>query len=41
MRQSRVMSPVEALANVVVGYAVAVAVQLAHIPMFGLTVSLL
>jgi hypothetical protein len=36
MRQSRVMSLVEAIANVVVGYVVAVVTQLLVFPMFGL-----
>ncbi len=36
MRQSRRMSLVEALANVAVGYAVAVATQIAVFPHFGL-----
>ena len=40
MRQSRLMSLVEALANVVVGYGVAVLVQMVVFPVFGLTVSL-
>ena len=39
MRQSRVMSLVEAVANVVVGYLVAVAVQMLIFPVFGLTVT--
>lgn len=36
MRQSRFMSLVEAIANVVVGYGVAVATQLIVFPWFGL-----
>ena len=36
MRQTRRMSLVEALANVAVGYAVAVATQIAVFPHFGL-----
>ena len=40
MRQSRLMSLVEAVANVVVGYGVAVLVQMLVFPLFGLTVSL-
>lgn len=36
MRQSRLMSLVEAAANVVVGYGVAVATQLLVFPLFGL-----
>ena len=40
MKQSRRMSLVEALANVAVGYGVAVATQLAVFPMFGLHASL-
>jgi hypothetical protein len=40
MKQSRLMSLVEAAANVAVGYGVAVATQIAVFPMFGLTVSL-
>ena len=39
MRQSRVMSLVEAVANVVVGYGVAVAVQIILFPVFGLGVT--
>ena len=38
MRQSRVMSLVEAVANVVVGYGVAVGVQIILFPVFGLGV---
>ena len=40
MRQSRLMSLVEAVANVVVGFGVAVVVQMLLFPMFGLTVTL-
>lgn len=36
MKQSRVMSLVEAVANVVVGYGIAVVTQLAVFPWFGL-----
>lgn len=36
MKQSRAMSLVEAIANVAVGYGVAVATQLAVFPWFGL-----
>ena len=39
MKQSRLMSLVEAIANVAVGYGVAVATQIAVFPMFGLIVS--
>ena len=39
MRQSRLMSLVEAVANVVVGYGVAVLVQIAVFPVFGLSVT--
>ncbi len=38
--QSRTMSLIEALANVVVGYGVAVATQVMVFPFFGLSVSL-
>ena len=37
MRQSRVMSLVEALSNVVVGYALAIATQFVVFPLFGVT----
>lgn len=37
--QSRSMSLIEAIANVVVGYALAVAVQMMVFPRFGLSVS--
>jgi hypothetical protein len=40
MHQSRLMSVVEAVANVVVGYAVAVATQLLVFPAFGLVTTL-
>jgi hypothetical protein len=40
MKQSRLMSLVEAVANVAVGFGVAVATQIAVFPLFGLTVSL-
>ena len=40
MRQSRMMSMVEAAANVVVGYGLAIATQIAVFPWFGLSVSL-
>ena len=40
MKQSRVMSLVEALTNVVVGYGVAVLTQLAVFPLFGLDATL-
>ena len=39
MRQSRLMSLVEAVANVVVGYGVAVVVQIILVPVFGLEVT--
>ena len=39
MMQSRLVSLTEAVANVVIGYAVAVATQLAVFPLFGLTPS--
>ena len=38
--QSRAMSLVEALANVVVGYGLAIAIQLLVFPVFGLRVTL-
>jgi hypothetical protein len=38
-RQSRLMSFVEAVANVVVGYLLAIATQFAVFPLFGLAVS--
>ena len=40
MRQSRRMSLIEAIANVAVGYAVAVLTQIVVFPVFGLNVSL-
>ena len=40
MKQSRVMSLVEAVANVIVGYGVAVATQLLIFPVFGLHTTL-
>ena len=40
MRQSRLMSLVEAVANVAVGYGVAVLVQIAIFPVFGIAASL-
>lgn len=40
MKQSRVMSMIEALANVAVGYGVAVLTQIAVFALFGLTVTL-
>ena len=40
MMQSRLMSLVEALANVAVGYGVAVITQLAVFPLFGLDATL-
>jgi hypothetical protein len=39
MKQSRLMSLVESLANVLVGYGVAVATQMAVFPLFDLAVS--
>ena len=36
MKQSRAMSLVESVANVVVGYALAIATQLAVFPLFGI-----
>ena len=39
MKQSRLMSLVESLANVLVGYGVAVATQMAVFPLFGLAVT--
>lgn len=39
MRQSRLMSLVESLANVLVGYVVAVATQVVVFPLFGLAVT--
>jgi hypothetical protein len=40
MTQSRTMSFVEAAANVVVGYALAIATQVVVFPLFGLEVAL-
>jgi hypothetical protein len=40
MTQSRTMSLVEATANVVVGYVLAIATQLLVFPLFGLAVTL-
>lgn len=40
MKQSRAMSLVEAVANVVVGYSLAVATQILIFPVFGLHTSL-
>lgn len=40
MTQSRLMSLVEAIANVAIGYGVAVATQIAVFPLFGLAVPL-
>jgi len=40
MTQSRRMSAVEAVANVAVGYGVAIATQLAVFPLFGLVASI-
>lgn len=40
MTQSRRMSAVEAVANVAVGYGVAIATQVAVFPLFGLQASL-
>ena len=39
MKQSRMMSLVESLANVLVGYGVAVATQMAVFPLFGMVVT--
>ena len=39
MKQSRLMSLLESLANVLVGYGVAVATQIAVFPLFGLAVT--
>ncbi len=39
MKQSRLMSMVESLANVLVGYGVAVATQMVVFPLFGLAVT--
>ena len=40
MKQSRLMSLVESLVNVLVGYGVAVATQMTVFPLFGLAVTL-
>lgn len=40
MKQSRAMSLVEAVANVIVGYGLAIMTQIVVFPQFGLTVSL-
>jgi hypothetical protein len=40
MRQSRRMSLTEAIANVVIGYILAVATQLAVFPIFGIHITL-
>ena len=40
MKQSRAMSMVEAVANVIVGYALAIATQLAVFPLFGIEAAL-
>ncbi len=40
MRQSRIMSMVEAATNVVVGYILAILTQLAVFPLFGLEAAL-
>ena len=40
MRQSRLMSLVEAMTNVVVGYALAVSTQVLVLPLFGLEATL-
>jgi hypothetical protein len=40
MRQSRIMSMVEAITNVVVGYVLAILTQLAVFPLFGLEAAL-
>ena len=39
MKQSRLMSLVESLANVLVGYVVAVATQMSVFPLFGLALT--
>ena len=39
MKQSRLMSLMESLANVLIGYGVAVATQMAVFPLFGLAVT--
>ncbi len=40
MKQSRTMSLVESVANVIVGYGVAVATQILIFPVFGLQITL-
>lgn len=40
MKQSRIMSLVEALTNVAVGYAIAVITQIVVFPLFGLSTTL-
>jgi hypothetical protein len=40
MKQSRLMSPVESVANVIVGYGVAVVTQILIFPIFGLHTTL-
>ena len=40
MTQSRTMSAIEAIANVAVGYGVAVATQMVVFPLFGISASL-
>lgn len=40
MRQSRRMSLTEAAANVVIGYAIAVATQVAVFPLFGIHIAI-
>ena len=40
MKQSRAMSMVESVANVVLGYALAIATQLAVFPLFGIEAAL-
>ena len=40
MRQSRVMSFVEAMTNVVVGYGIGVGVQIVAFPAFGFTITI-
>ena len=40
MRQSRIMSMVEAATNVVVGYVLAIATQIVVFPLFGLEAAL-
>jgi hypothetical protein len=40
MKQSRLMSLIEAIANVIVGYGVAVATQILIFPVFGLHTTL-